>query len=39
MKCNGMRWSVAANPVLWVRWACLSDWFDDYWDGCLRLTA
>ena len=33
MKCTGMRWSVAgANPVLSVRCANLSGWFDDYWD-------
>ena len=40
MKCTGMRWSVAgANPVLWVRCAHLSGWFDDYWHDRLRLAA
>ena len=36
----GMRWTVAgANPVLWVRCARLSGWFDDYWDERLRQAA
>ena len=40
MKCTGMRWSVVgANPVLWVRCAHLSGWFDDYWDHRLTLAA
>ena len=40
MKCTGMRWSVAgANPVLWVRCAHLSGWFDDYWEDRLGLVA
>ena len=40
MKCTGMRWTVAgANPVLWVRCARLSGWFDDYWDYRLRQAA
>ena len=40
MKCTGMRWTVAgANPVLWVRCARLSGWFDDYWDDRLRRAA
>ena len=39
-KCTGMRWSVdGANPVLWVRCARLSGWFDDYWDERLRQAA
>ena len=40
MKCTGMRWTVAgANPVLWVRCARLSGWFDDYWEHRLRRAA
>lgn len=40
LKCTGMRWTVAgANPVLWVRCARLSGWFDDYWDERLRQAA
>ena len=40
LKCTGMRWTVAgANPVLWVRCARLSGWYDDYWDERLRLAA
>ena len=40
MKCTGMRWTVAgANPVLWVRCARLSRWFDDYWEHRLRRAA
>ena len=40
MKCTGMRWTVAgANPVLWVRCARLSGWFDDYWEHRLRKAA
>ena len=40
MKCTGMRWTVdGANPVLWVRCAHLSGWFDDYWDERLREAA
>ena len=40
LKCTGMRWSVdGANPVLWVRCAHLSGWFDDYWDERLRQAA
>ena len=40
LKCTGMRWTVAgANPVLWVRCARLSGWFDDYWDDRLRQAA
>ena len=40
LKCTGMRWSVdGANPVLWVRGAHLSGWFDDYWDERLRQAA
>ena len=40
LKCTGMRWSVdGANPVLWVRCARLSGWFDDYWDERLRQAA
>ena len=40
MKCTGMRWTVAgANPVLWVRCARLSGWFDDYWDDRLHRAT
>ena len=40
MKCTGMRWTVAgANPVLWLRCARLSGWFDDYWGDRLRRAA
>ena len=40
LKCTGMRWSVdGANPVLWVRCARLSGWFDDYWEERLRMAA
>ena len=40
LKCTGMRWTVAgANPVLWVRCARLSGWFDEYWDERLRRAA
>ena len=40
LKCTGMLWTVAgANPVLWLRCARLSGWFDDYWDDRLRRTA
>ena len=40
MKCTGMRWTVAgANPVLWVRCARLSGWFDDYWEHRYRQAA
>ena len=40
MKCTGMRWTVAgANPVLWVRCARLSGWFDDYWEHRHRQAA
>ena len=40
LKCTGMRWTVAgANPVLWVRCARLSGWFDEYWDERLRQAA
>ena len=40
LKCTGMRWTVAgANPVLWVRCARLSGWFDDYWDQRLARAA
>ena len=40
LKCTGMRWSVdGANPVLWVRCARLSGWFDDCWDERLRQAA
>jgi hypothetical protein len=40
LKCTGMRWTVAgANPVLWVRCARLSGWFDDYWGERLRQAA
>ena len=40
LKCTGMRWSVAgANPVLWIRCANLSGWFDDYWADRLGLAA
>ncbi len=40
LKCTGMRWTVAgANPVIWVRCARLSGWFDDYWEERLRLAA
>ena len=40
MKCTGMRWTVAgANPVLWVRCARLSGWFDDYWEHRCRQAA
>ena len=40
LKCTGMRWCVnGANPVLWVRCARLSGWFDDYWDDRLRRAA
>ena len=40
MKCTGMRWTVAgANPVLWVRCARLSGWFDDYWEHRRRQAA
>ena len=40
LKCTGMLWTVAgANPVLWVRCARLSGWFDDYWNDRLRRAA
>ena len=40
LKCTGMRWTVdGANPVLWVRCARLSGWFDDYWDERIRQAA
>ena len=40
LKCTGMRWTVAgANPVLWVRCARLSGWFDHYWDQRLAIAA
>ena len=40
LKCTGMRWSVdGANPVLWVRCARLSGWFDNYWNERLQLAA
>ena len=40
LKCTGMRLTVAgANPVLWVRCARLSGWYDDYWDERLRQAA
>ena len=40
LKCTGMLWTVdGANPVLWVRCACLSGWFDDYWDDRLKRAA
>ena len=38
----GLCWSVdGANPVLWLRCACLGGWFDDYWDddGVAKLAA
>ena len=40
LKCTGMRSTVdGANPVLRVRCARLSGWFDDYWDERLRQAA
>ena len=40
LKCTGMRWSGdGATPMLWVRCARLSGWFDDNWDERLRQAA
>lgn len=40
LKCAGMRWTVAgANPVLSVRCARLSGWFNDYGDERVRQAA